>query len=81
MEEETLNILNELSKKPITELAMSYMEVVVDNMVKDKEIARLNKIIDELENYLTFQIRHTDKEYIFGEVYHKLKELKEEGKE
>jgi hypothetical protein len=46
-----------------------------------KEIARLNKIIDELEKYLTFQIRHTDKEYIFGEVYHKLKELKEEGKE
>lgn len=59
-------------------------EAMVDSLLKavkeqDKEIARLNKIIDELEKYLIFQIRHTDKEYIFGEVYHKLKELKEEG--
>lgn len=46
-----------------------------------KEIKRLNNIIDELEKYLIFQIRHTDQEYIFGEVYYKLKEIKEEVKE
>lgn len=44
------------------------------------EMQRLNHIIDELEKYLIFQIRHTDKEHIFGEVYYKLKELKEEDK-
>lgn len=51
MKKEMIDTLNELSKKPITELAMSYMEVVADNMIKDKEIARLNKIIERLVNY------------------------------
>lgn len=85
MNEEILDTLNELTKKPITELAMSYMEVVADNIVKDKEIARLNKIIDELEKtinecsilgeYGTSRM-FIEKDYLLN----KLKELKEEGK-
>lgn len=71
----------ELKKRTPEELVDKITELATDNIIKNKEIARLNKIIDELENYLTFQIRHTDKEYIFGEVYYKLQELKEEGKE
>lgn len=80
MNKETLDILNELTKKPITELAMSYMEVVADNMIKDKEIARLNYIIDELQDYLAENIRHSGDKQIYGNVYYKLQELKEEGK-
>lgn len=49
-------------------------------MELEEEIARLNKIIDELEKYLTLQIAHTEDRQIYGKVYYKLKELKEEGK-
>lgn len=94
MNEEILDTLNELSKKPITELAMSYMEIVVDNMVKDKEIDRLNKIIDEIDristtNYQTniytgsidFKRGYNEGSKFFQEfLRNKLKELKEEGK-
>ena len=37
MNKEILDTLNELTKKPITDLALSYMEVVADNLEKDKE--------------------------------------------
>ena len=43
MNKEMLDILNELSKKPTTELALSYMEVVADNLEKDKEIEIMKK--------------------------------------
>ena len=33
-----------------------------------------------MANEIKELIKHTDKGYIFGEVYYKLKELKEEGK-
>lgn len=44
------------------------------------EIARLNKIIDELEKYLTININHSADRHFYGNVYYKLQELKEEGK-
>ena len=49
-------------------------------MELEEEIARLNKIIDELEKYLTTNIRHSADRQVYGNVYYKLKELKEEGK-
>ena len=80
----TLEELQELAIKMNYTLEELMYEMLCDSVddleQKDKEIARLNKIIDDLEKYLIFQIRHTDKEYIFCEVYHKLKELTEEGK-
>lgn len=54
----------------------------------EQEIARLNKIIDELEEYIQLKIIRSENEsdYIIDEgdikeLYYKLKELKEEGKE
>lgn len=91
MNKEILDTLNELSKKPITELAMSYMEVVVDNIVKDKEIARLNYIIDcyvlQIEELMQIILEQPteDKEndkWLLDKLngIKKIKELKEEGK-
>ena len=81
IDKEILDTLNELSKKPITELAMSYMEVVVDNIVKDKEIARLNNIIDELEKWNNEKSKGRLERTPYDEVNIKLQELKKEGKE
>ena len=60
---------------------------LVDYDFKDMEIARLNKIIDELEEYIQLKIIRSENEsdYIIDEgdikeLYYKLKELKEEGK-
>ena len=51
MNKELLNIAKELSEKPTTELALQFMELTADNIIKDKEIDRLNNIINELEEY------------------------------
>ena len=66
MSEELLNIAKELSEKPTTELALQFMELTADNIIKGKEIDRLkstnkvlseelknkDNIIDELEKWL-----------------------------
>lgn len=68
MSEELLVLLNELSKRPTTELAMSYMEIVTDNIEKGKEIERLNNMIEKLEQenaVLKTQVVNKDK-YSYG---------------
>ena len=52
MSEELLNIAKELSEKSTTELALQFMELTADNIIKGKEIDRLNNIINELEEFL-----------------------------
>lgn len=52
MNKELLNIVKELSEKPTTELALQFMELTADNIIKDKEIYRLNNIINEAINYI-----------------------------
>ena len=50
MSEELLNIAKELSEKPTTELALQFMELTADNIIKGKEIDRLkstNKVLLE----------------------------------
>lgn len=70
----------ELKKRTPEELVDKITELATDNIIKNKEIDRLNKIIDELEKYLTTNIRHSADRQVYGNVYYKLQELKEEGK-
>lgn len=81
MSEELLNIAKELSEKPTTELAIQFMELTADNIIKEKEIDRLNNIINELEKYL---IEMSDKSWddngAYDDILDKLKELKENNK-
>ena len=88
MSEETLNILNELSKKETTDLALNIMELTADNMVKDKEIERLNNIINELEKFTNARIQkcydegcYIEEFNIYCEYDSKIKELKGSDKE
>lgn len=62
MSEELLNIVKELSEKPTTELALQFMELTADNIIKDKEIDRLNKLLDET------RLSELHKEYIINEL-------------
>ena len=89
MSEELLNIAKELSEKPTTELALQFMELTADNIVKDKEIDRLNNIINELEKLIKEEYDYCDKKLnpAFGvgmgvatRMLEKLTELKENNK-
>lgn len=69
-------------------LESSFINVISEeNLELRKEIARLNKIIDELEKYLEdknsfFKINTMGYSYgVVKDILNKLKELKEEGKE
>ncbi len=50
MSEDLLNIAKELSEKPTTELALQFMELTADNITKEKEIDRLNSMINQADN-------------------------------
>ena len=76
-----------LVKATYEELQEVICELQAEKFVKDKEIARLNKIIDELEKCLKEkQTLYGINQQAFswgvaGDCLDKLKELKEEGKE
>jgi hypothetical protein len=86
----TLEELRELAVKMNYTLEELMYEMLCDSVddleQKDKEIARLNKIIDELEKWLKERLEKLDligdDEIYSGIEYtlNKLKELKEEGK-
>lgn len=78
MNKEILNTLEDLSKKPTTELAMRLMETIADNMAKDKELERYKSIADEIINKFENFIETTEYEKI---CHSDLKELLNEIKE
>ena len=53
-------------------------ELIRESEEKDKEIERLNNIINELEKWLK---AHLDDEFYWFKIYDKLQELKGEDKE
>lgn len=67
MSEELLNIAKELSEKPTTELALQFMELTADNIIKDKEIERLKEelekekyLVDKYTRQLTDEYKNTE---------------------
>ena len=79
MNKELLNIAKELSEKPTTELALQFMELTADNIIKDKEIDRLNNIIDGLEEYC-WELKAMGCREGALDMLDKLKALKENNK-
>lgn len=84
MNKEILDTLDDLSKRPTTELAMRLMETTVDNMAKDKELDKYKNIVDELERYikdeliLDFYNDDMPCELIVNKMLKQIKELKGE---
>ena len=52
MDKEMLDILNDLSKKPTTELALQIMELSSENLILEQQVKKQNEVIDKTTNEL-----------------------------
>ena len=52
MDKEMLDILNELSKKPTTELALQIMELSSENLILEQQCKKQKEVIDKAIEYL-----------------------------
>lgn len=62
MNKEILDTLDDLSKRPTTELAMRLMETTVDNMAKDKELDKYKNIVDKTNWWLEEMLKQAKSE-------------------
>ena len=47
MDKEMLDILNDLSKKPTTELALQIMELSSENLILEQQVKKQKEVIDK----------------------------------
>ena len=52
MDKEMLDILNDLSKKPTTELALKIMELSSENLILEQQCKKQKEVIDKATNEL-----------------------------
>ena len=52
MNKEMLDILNDLSKKPTTGLALQIMELSTENLILEKQVKEQKSVIDRAINYI-----------------------------
>ena len=52
MDKEMLDILNDLSKKPTTELALQIMELSSENLILEQQCKKQKEVINEVTNEL-----------------------------
>ncbi len=47
-----LDIVNDLSKKPTTELALQIMELSSENLILEQQCKKQKEVIDKINNYI-----------------------------
>lgn len=52
MDKEMLDILNDLSKKPTTELALQIMELSSENLILEQKCQKQKEVIDKAIEYI-----------------------------
>lgn len=52
MDKEMLDILNDLSKKPTTELALQIMELSGENLILEQQCKKQKEVIDKVMNLI-----------------------------
>lgn len=52
MDKEMLNIVNDLSKKPTTELALQIMELSSENLILEQQCKQQKEVIDNAVKYI-----------------------------
>lgn len=52
MDKEMLDIVNDLSKKPTTELALQIMELSSENLILEQQIKKQKEVIDKTRRFL-----------------------------
>lgn len=67
-----LDIVNDLSKKPTTELALQIMELSSENLILEKQCKKQKEVIDKAINFLEKWGEEPD-----ADMYIQMKEYKE----
>ena len=57
MDKEMLDILNDLSKKPTTELALQIMELSGENLILEQQCKKQKEVIDKIYELIKQHIR------------------------
>ena len=57
MDKEMLDIVNDLSKKPTTELALQIMELSSENLILEQQCKKQKEIIDKIYELIKQHIR------------------------
>ena len=64
MNKEMLDILNDLSKKPTTELALQIMELSGENLILEQQCKKQKEVIDKLKKYLKEDVEE-ERKYLY----------------
>lgn len=76
MNKEMLDIVNVLSKKPTTELALQIMELAGENLILKQENQKYKEVIDKVKELIIDNIGETAYEYIGSNKIKVLLELR-----
>ena len=57
MDKEMLDILNVLSKKPTTELALQIMELSSENLILEQQCKKQKEVIDKIQKIINTEIK------------------------
>ena len=60
MNKEMLDIVNDLSKKPTTELALQIMELSSENLILEQQVKKQNEVIDKVNEFIKELYDNTD---------------------
>lgn len=69
MNKETLDILNTLSKKDTTNLALTVMELTTNNLVLEKENNKQKEVLDKIKEYCKSKIEEQKNMTDFSKYY------------
>ena len=68
MDKEMLDILNDLSKKPTTELALQIMELSSENLVLEQQCKKQKEVIDKTTNIINDYLKEDYSIYTENEI-------------
>ena len=74
MDKEMLKILNDLSKKSTTELALKIMELSSENLILEQQCRKQKEVIDKLKYILNNQMNYREFVDIVNDIEDVLKE-------
>lgn len=84
MNKEMLDIVNDLSKKPTTELALQIMELSSENLILEQQVKKQKEVIDKAIEYIennTYFMDNLVKTMIFKDFSNKLLDILKEVSE
>ena len=70
MDKEMLDIVNDLSKKPTTELALQIMELSSENLILEQQCKKQKEVIEEVRDRITIKLGRyiNEKDYVIDDV-------------